>query len=83
MNNDPSKHLSSATRTSDLGRDAMSLSVKDMAKVNRVELIDDTGRVYSQWNVSVYVQLQDDGRTLKVFVTSRDKDGHLDNARAI
>lgn len=39
-------------------------------KVTRVEVIDDlTGRAYSNYNASnVIVQLQDDGRTLKVFI---------------
>ena len=42
------------------------------AKVTRFELIDDTGRVYSLRPCRVEWSYQDDGRTLKVFVT-RDK----------
>ena len=38
-------------------------------KVSRVEVIDQTGRAYVKWNVSgVQLHLQDDGRTLKLFV---------------
>jgi hypothetical protein len=37
--------------------------------VNRVELIDNTGRKYVKYDVEhVEIQLQDDGKTLKVFV---------------
>lgn len=43
-------------------------------KVTRVELIDDSGRAYTAWDLSeVYISLQDDGRTFKIFV-SKDKD---------
>lgn len=49
----------------------------DTTKVTRVEVIDHTkplgegGIVYNIWDdtIKVEVQLQDDGRTLKVFVT--------------
>ena len=42
----------------------------DTAKVNRVEVIDDTnGRAYANYDAyNVIVQLQDNGRTLKVFI---------------
>lgn len=41
-------------------------------RVERVEVIDDTGRVYTQYDVSsVYAQVQDDGRTLKLFVSKK------------
>ena len=39
------------------------------SKVNRVEVIDNKGRAYTKYKVkSVYCQLQDDGKTLKMFV---------------
>jgi hypothetical protein len=38
-------------------------------KVTRLEVIDDTGRVYTKWNALIELSLQDAGRTLKVFVT--------------
>lgn len=41
----------------------------DLSKVTRVEVIDNKGRAYTKHNVvSVYCQLQDDGKTLKMFV---------------
>jgi ssDNA-binding replication factor A large subunit len=38
------------------------------SKVTRVEVVDETGRVYTKWNCSIELSYQDDGRTLKVFV---------------
>jgi hypothetical protein len=40
-------------------------------QVNRVELIDSSGRAYTKWidkPMSVTFSLQDDKRTLKIFV---------------
>lgn len=40
-------------------------------KVTRVEVIDEDGRSYMNYNVhSVFADLQDDDRTLKLFVKS-------------
>jgi hypothetical protein len=41
------------------------------SKVTRVEVIDENGRSYVNWNKhnKVHVELQDNGRTLKVFIT--------------
>ena len=41
-----------------------------MTKITRVEVIDQNGRSYVNWNDNnnATYQLQDDGRTLKVFV---------------
>ena len=51
----------------------------DSTRVNRVEIIDHTkpagkGRVYVFWRDGVQVTpvLQDDGRTLKIFIAERD-----------
>jgi len=42
---------------------------KDFSRVNRVEVIDNDGRVYTKYNVTgVSYQLQDGGQTLKLFV---------------
>lgn len=39
------------------------------ADVTRVEVIDETGRAYVKYNRSdVEISIQDDGRTLKLFV---------------
>lgn len=43
---------------------------RDFARVNRVEVIDNKGRAYVKYDVTeVSYVLQDDGRTLKVFLT--------------
>lgn len=41
--------------------------------VNRVEVIDEAGRSYVNWNKKncVEVQLQDESRTMKVFISRR------------
>jgi hypothetical protein len=40
-------------------------------RITRVEVIDEKGRVYTNWNPTnkVELQIQDDGRTLKVFIS--------------
>ena len=40
----------------------------DISKVSRVEVIDDNGRAFVLHNCSAQAYLQDDDRTLKVFV---------------
>lgn len=44
----------------------------DFSKVTRVEVIDSNGRAYVAYDVDTTVMLQDDGRTLKVFVERGD-----------
>jgi len=42
---------------------------QDLSRVNRVEVIDNDGRVYTKYNVTgVSYRLQDDCQTLKLFV---------------
>lgn len=58
---------------------------QDVTKVDRLEVIDGTGRAYVKGSiygspVSIELSYQDDGRTLKVFVTEltakkRSEDG--------
>lgn len=44
-------------------------------KVTRVEVVDNTGRVYTKYNVvNVYCQLQDDGKTLKMFLKYEEEE---------
>lgn len=41
----------------------------DLSKINRVEVIDESGRAYTNYSVDkCELSLQDDDRTLKVFV---------------
>lgn len=49
----------------------------DLSKVDRFEVIDETGRAYVKGSiygspVKVELSVQDDGRTLKVFVEKRE-----------
>lgn len=45
----------------------------DLSKVTRVEVIDNKGRAYTKWNIeSVKALLQDDDRTLKLFIKYED-----------
>ena len=51
--------------------------VLDFDKINRLEVIDQTGRVlvrYLESSEKLSYSLQDDGRTLKVFVDSVNTD---------
>ncbi len=48
---------------------------KDFESVDRVEVIDNNGRVYVKNSVErVWLSEQDDGRTLKVFVTFEEQE---------
>lgn len=47
---------------------------KKVEEVNRVEVIDDSGRAYVKWEdwLNVDLSYQDNGKTLKIFVTTED-----------
>ena len=42
--------------------------------LSRVTLVDETGRVYERLGVAVELQVQDEGRTLKVFVAGKRRE---------
>tara|TARA_R110000772_G_scaffold94409_2_gene192278 strand:+ start:1062 stop:1259 length:198 start_codon:yes stop_codon:yes gene_type:complete len=44
--------------------------------INRFEVIDETGRVVVKYDVSVELNYQDDGKTLKVFLKDKKLRGH-------
>lgn len=46
-------------------------SIVRLEKVNRVEVIDEQGRSYVNWDNknNTVISFQDEGRTLKVFIT--------------
>ena len=46
------------------------LPIIDLSKVNRVEVIDENGRSYVNWKPTnkTSISMQDDGKTLKVFI---------------
>ena len=45
-------------------------TLDECKNVTRIEVIDTTGRLYTIGSYLTEVQLQDEGRTLKVFVSS-------------
>ena len=59
----------------------------DITKVNRLEVINESGRVYTRYNCKPLLNLQDDGKTLKIFVEGVEKQesdyipGRLDKIR--
>jgi len=46
--------------------------VADILKITRFEVIDESGRLYTRHNCKVELSYQDDGRTLKVFLSKKD-----------
>lgn len=51
------------------------ISMLPTSMINRVEVIDDAGRSYVNWKPAnrTWLQIQDAGRTLKIFITTKDK----------
>lgn len=39
-----------------------------VSKITRLEIIEDAKRKYVKWNCNLFISLQDNGRTLKIFV---------------
>lgn len=52
--------------------DVMAMLPSVLEKVNRVEVIDRNGRSYVNWKPTnkTEISLQDDGKTLKVFISN-------------
>lgn len=45
---------------------------RNFPKVNRIEVIDELGRAFTVYDVKkVMLVTQDDGRTIKIFVTNK------------
>jgi len=44
------------------------IGVDNVEKVSRVEIIEDAKRKYVKWNCKPIFSLQDNGRTLKIFI---------------
>ena len=49
------------------------MKMNETEKVTRFEVIDETGRAYVKYDVKVEMSYQDEGRTLKVFLTPAPK----------
>lgn len=46
----------------------------------RLTIVDETGRAYEKWDITEMVfDVQDDGRTLKIFLTSEPESNHNEN----
>lgn len=43
-----------------------------MSTVTRVEVIDENGRSYTKYDTQGYLSFQDEGKTLKVFLSPRN-----------
>ena len=59
----------------DLHEMAIELAQDKLAKVNRLEVIDEDGRSYTRYfktGERLQYQFQDDGQTLKIFVSKHD-----------
>lgn len=52
--------------------------MKNTKKVTRFEVVDELGRAYTRLGVNIKLSLQDEGRTLKVFVKANQatQDAH-------
>lgn len=48
--------------------EALEAAATDFSQITRLEVIDGNGRAYVAWDVTVTPSVQDDGRTLKLFV---------------
>jgi hypothetical protein len=52
-----------------LGKEWFAKHITTLPDVTRVEVIDNTGRAYSKWNVKdVQLSFQDGDKTLKIFL---------------
>jgi len=58
-------------KAQDEWEDKAKYSMHDLPDVNRVEVIDETGRAYTNWDDAnkVTYSLQDDERTVKIFIS--------------
>lgn len=60
----------------------------NVEKVTRIEVVDHQsepmiGRAYTKWNCEkVELSLQDDGKTLKIFLSSKNKELFCDKAKS-
>ena len=55
-------------------KDPLNTTIVNRDKITRLEVIDEQGRVYTNNNCRLEIQQQDEGRTLKVFVTKRTEE---------
>ena len=57
-----------------LDKSCFARNIMPFPEITRVEIIDSTGRAYTQYNVAeVQMSIQDDGRTMKIFLKNEEK----------
>lgn len=49
--------------------------------INRLEIIDEKGRSYVEYNCKIKASLQDEGKTLKIFVQKRTHSNYVPNTK--
>ena len=58
------------------------MKVLDLSRVSRLEVVDCSGRSYSNWNVkNLRFDLQDEGQTLKIFASGIPQHTQSDNVQ--
>lgn len=50
-------------------------------QISRFEVIDDKGRSYCAYDCEIKQSLQDDGRTLKIFIQKKQKKARLSRCK--
>ena len=61
----------------DLHEMALELAQEKLDKIDRLEVIDEDGRSYTRYfktGERLQYQFQDDGQTLKIFISKRDRE---------
>ena len=59
----------------DLHEMAIELAEEKLKKISRLTVVDEDGRSYERWfkeGEHLQYQFQDDGRTLKIFISDKD-----------
>lgn len=56
--------------------------MNDFTKITRVEVIDEHGRSYVNWknNNIVDIKFQDEGRTIKIFISQNVKKNNIERS---
>lgn len=47
------------------------MDIEECNNITRIEIIDESGRVYTTGSFKTEVSMQDDGKTIKIFITVR------------
>lgn len=47
--------------------------VFDLTKISRLDVVDENGIRLTEWNVTIEYSVQDNGRTLKLFIKKKKR----------